>query len=225
MCDLPSVLSGPSHLDMVDPDQVGARDRDGITAPDVLGVDLGEVDVLDDDVLDPVGHVDALALDDTGGALADQGLVGLDLDRVPGSLVVGDGADGWGAGLVVIAPLRSLQALVICLIGVDIRQDKVPTHVVLVDGQLAAGSGAVRRTSSLRRGSLRVSEVEGLGQDDDTGGAVREVRNKLGVGRGVDGSGRATTGNALGETLSGAGDTSGSNAVGEGGQRRENHPW
>lgn len=101
-------------LDMVDPDHVGARDGDGITAPHVLGVDLGEVDVLDDDVLDAVGHVHALALDDTGGALADQGLVGLDLDRVPRSLVICDGADRGGAGLVVLAPLRLRQALEIC---------------------------------------------------------------------------------------------------------------
>lgn len=96
------------------------------------------------------------------------------------------------------------------------------THVVLVDGQLAAGSGAVGRTSSLGRGSLGAGEVEGLGQDDGTGRAVREVGNKLSVGLGVDGGGRATASNSLGETLSGAGDTSGSNGVGEGGQRREN---
>lgn len=99
------------------------------------------------------------------------------------------------------------------------------THVILVDGQLAAGGGAVRRTSSLGRGSLGVGEVEGLGQDDGTGGAVREVGNQLGVGLGVDGGRRATTGDSLGETLSCAGDASGSNGVGKGSQCRENHSW
>lgn len=92
-------------LDVVDPDHVSAGDGDSITTPDVLRVDLGEVDVLDDDVLDTVGHVDTLALDDTGGALADKRLVGLDLDGVPASLVVGQGADLGGVGLVLCAPL------------------------------------------------------------------------------------------------------------------------
>lgn len=104
---------GLSHLDMVDPDHVSAGDGDSITTPDVFRVDISEVDILNDNVLDAVGHVDTLALDDTGGALADQGLVGLDLDRVPGSLVISDGADSRGAGLVVLAPLKSKQALVI----------------------------------------------------------------------------------------------------------------
>jgi len=92
-------------LDVVDPDHVGAGNGDSVSAPHVLGVDLGEVNVLDDDVLDTVGHVHTLALDDTGGALADKRLVGLDLDRVPGSLVIGQRADNRGAGLVVLAPL------------------------------------------------------------------------------------------------------------------------
>lgn len=104
--NLSSAISGSSHLDMVDPDHIGTSNGDSITAPHVLRVDLSEVDVLDDNVLNAIGHVDTLALDDTGGALADQGLVGLDLDRVPGSLVVCDGADGWRAGLVVLAPLE-----------------------------------------------------------------------------------------------------------------------
>lgn len=91
---------------MVDPDHVGTRDRESITTPHVLGVDLGEVDVLDDDVLHAVGHVKTPALDHTSGSLADQRLVGLDLDRIPGSFVVGQGADGGGARLVVLAPLK-----------------------------------------------------------------------------------------------------------------------
>lgn len=33
-------------LDVVDPDKVGAVESDGITAPDVLGVQVGDVDVL-----------------------------------------------------------------------------------------------------------------------------------------------------------------------------------
>lgn len=54
------------RLDVVDPNQVGAVDRDPVTAPDVLGVDLGDVDVLDDDVADAADHAQALAVDDAG---------------------------------------------------------------------------------------------------------------------------------------------------------------
>lgn len=113
MGNISSIVWGLSYLDVIDPDHVSAGDGDSITTPDVFRVDVGEVDILNDNVLDAVGHVDTLALDDTGGALADQGLVGLDLDRVPGSLVISDGADSCGAGLVVLAPLKSKQALVI----------------------------------------------------------------------------------------------------------------
>lgn len=105
------MVGSQSHLNVVDPDHVGTSDRDSITTPDVLGVDLGEVDVLDDNVLDTVGNVHALALDNTSRSLADQRLVGLDLDSIPASLVVGQGADSRGAGLVVLAPLRRKQAL------------------------------------------------------------------------------------------------------------------
>lgn len=36
----------------VDPDQVGSVNGDGISSPDVLWVDVGDLDVLDDDVGD-----------------------------------------------------------------------------------------------------------------------------------------------------------------------------
>jgi hypothetical protein len=42
---------GITYGDSVDPDHVGAVDGDGITAPDVVGVQLGDLDVLDDDVV------------------------------------------------------------------------------------------------------------------------------------------------------------------------------
>lgn len=99
------------------------------------------------------------------------------------------------------------------------------THVVLVDGQLASGGSAVRRTSAGRRCSLRASEVEGLGQNDGTGRAVGQVRNELSVGRWVDRGSRATTSNSLREAFSGSGDTGGGNGVGKGSQRREDHGW
>lgn len=61
---------------MVDPDEVGLVDGDGVASPDVLGVDVGDGDVPDYTADD----TKALALDDAGGALADEGLVGVDGD-------------------------------------------------------------------------------------------------------------------------------------------------
>ena len=66
--------------DVVNPDHVGAVDGDGITTPDVLRVDLGSTDVLDDDVLNAASHTETLALHNTLGALADDRLVALDGD-------------------------------------------------------------------------------------------------------------------------------------------------
>ena len=64
-----------SYLDVVDPDHVRAGKSDCIAAPDVLRVELGDVNVLDDYVFDAVGEPDALALDDTFRARADDRLV------------------------------------------------------------------------------------------------------------------------------------------------------
>lgn len=136
--------------DVVDPDQVGAGQGDGITSPDVLGVELGDADVLDDDVLHAVGHAQTLALDDSRGAGAEDGLVRGDLDGVQTGLVVGD-RDGGSVGLVVGAP------------------------VVLVDGLLASGASSPGSTSGLGGGALGSGEVEGLGQNDDASLGVGEV--------------------------------------------------
>jgi hypothetical protein len=43
--------SGSTYGDSVDPNHVCAVDRDRITSPDVVRVQLGDLDVLDDDVV------------------------------------------------------------------------------------------------------------------------------------------------------------------------------
>lgn len=75
---------------MVDPYQVRAGEGDGITAPDVLRVELGDMDVLHDDVLD-AGKAEAFSADYALGAFADDGFVGLDIDGRDSSFVVRDG--------------------------------------------------------------------------------------------------------------------------------------
>lgn len=81
--------------------------------------------------------------------------------------------------------------------------------VVLVDCNLASSGSTPRGAAGAGGGSLRAGEIEGLGQDDHAGGRVTQVRDQLGCGAGVDGGGRATASDALGETLCGAGDTDG----------------
>jgi hypothetical protein len=43
-------------FDVVNPYHVGAIDGNTITSPDEFGVDLGDVDVLDNDVADTISH-------------------------------------------------------------------------------------------------------------------------------------------------------------------------
>lgn len=44
------------RLDVVDPDHISPIDSDTISSPNILGVNFGDVNVLDDDVLHSVGH-------------------------------------------------------------------------------------------------------------------------------------------------------------------------
>lgn len=50
---------------MIDPDKVSTVKSDCISTPDVLRVEFGDVDVLNDDVLGSVGDAQALATDNT----------------------------------------------------------------------------------------------------------------------------------------------------------------
>lgn len=176
-----NVLAGDQVSgNVVDPDEVSTIDGDGITTPDVLRVDVGEANVLDDDVLSIGVDANTLALDDTLGALADEGLVGADGHTEHTSLVVLDARDLGGVGLVVVAP------------------------AILVDGLLAGGASAPGSAPSRGSGTLSSGEVECLGQDDDTGRGVGKVADKLSGSRGVDGCSRASTSDALSKTLSSA---------------------
>ncbi len=166
---------------MVDPDHVGVVQGDGISTPDVLRVEIGDVDVLDDDVLGTADHAEAFALDDPLASDTDQGLVRPDSDAENAGLVVLDRHLG-GVGLVVGAP------------------------VVEVDGRLATRAGAPRSAASLGDSALGSSEVKGPVEHDDAGLGVTEVRDQLGSGRRIHSRGAASAGDALGEALSRTGD-------------------
>lgn len=149
-----------THRHVVDPDVGAAVKSDSITTPDVLGVELRDGDVLDNDIVDTTSKTKALAKEDTVLAVTDDGLVALDLDRVQSGLVVAD-IGGGSVRLVVGAP------------------------VVLVDGDLAGGVGAVGSAAGLGSGALGLTEVEGLREDDGIGvGGGEVVLKLLGGGRG-----------------------------------------
>lgn len=167
--------------DVVDPDKIGVIDGEGITTPDGVRVEVGNVDVLDDDVLGAAHDTETLAFDEALATNTDEGLVGSNGDTENTSLVVLDGGGG-GVGLVVLAP------------------------VVLVDGGLALGSGTPGETSGLGGGTLGADEVEGSVKIDDAGRGVAEVGDELGVGLGVDGRTTLTTGSRGGEALGGGGE-------------------
>lgn len=171
------IIISRTYSNVVDPDHVGLVKGDGISTPDVLRVDVGDLDVLEDNVADAV-HAKTLA-NNLGVVLANDGLVAGDSDTEDTGVVVLDRGRG-SVRLVVGAP------------------------VVLVDSKLASRSSAPGSTTGGGGGSLGSGEVVGSREDDDTGRAVAQVAHELVGGRGVHSSGRATTGNSLSETLSGA---------------------
>lgn len=184
-----------TYSNSVNPDHVGAVERDSITAPDVVRVQLGNLDVLDDNVVGAGNDAETLALDHTAATLTQDGLLGVDSDTKRACIVVGNG-DRRSARLVVLAP------------------------VVLVDGQLACRASAPGSTASTGSGSLSVGEVKGLLQDDDTGGRVAKVRDQLGIGLGVDGRGVTTTSNTFSKAFGGTCDGDGCYVRGPGRERR-----
>lgn len=161
---------------MVDPDQISTVEGDGVSAPDVVRVEFGDLNILNDNIAD-ADHAETLA-HDLGIVLAHNGLVA-----------------GYGDA--------EETSIVVCERGVGRVRLEVGAPAVLVDGKLAGSGCAPGSTTGRGRGSLGSGEVVGSIKDDDTGTAVTQVAHELGGGRGEDSSGRATSSDALGETLSG----------------------
>lgn len=83
------------ELVVVDPDAVVASlEIESVSAPHHTGIDVGELDALDDDILCVLGQRQALAFQDTLAANTQDGLVAANLESRRSSGIVGDGADG-----------------------------------------------------------------------------------------------------------------------------------
>lgn len=183
-------VSGNEHLttnevdlDVVNPDVVGAVEGDSVTTPDELGVELRDVDVLDNDVADTVHQAQTLSTQDTRATHANNRLVGGDFQALNTGVVVRAGQGG-----IATAPVGA----------------------ILLDGILARATAGVRGGfAALAVGALALAakEVELLVDKDDTGGAVRQPGLQLADVAGRSGSGITATGRAASETEGGASDT------------------
>lgn len=78
-CDVRSLANGQlflrhshrrqTHSNVIDPDIICAVQGDGISAPNVLGIDIRNGNILNDDIGGTVYDAQALALDDTTGPI------------------------------------------------------------------------------------------------------------------------------------------------------------
>lgn len=153
--------SASPYLDVIDPDVRGAVESDSVAAPDILSVQVPDLEVLEDHVVRAACDSESFASDNTIPANALDSLIARYHEWVEGSLVVSD-AGFRCRFLVVVAP------------------------VVRVDRQLTRGPSAVRCASSLRGCTFGVSEVEGLGNEDVERTGLTEVVSQLGVSVGSD---------------------------------------
>lgn len=118
-----------TYGNMIDPNQVAVVQGDGISSPDIFGIKIRNLDVLDDNIFCPTDDAQTSALDHAGASGADQTLIARDSDAERSGGVVLDCHRGC-IGLVVGAP------------------------VVLVDGLLTGGPGAPRRAAGGCHGAL-----------------------------------------------------------------------
>jgi hypothetical protein len=98
---------------VINPDHIRIVNSDSITAPDVLGVQVRDVHILDDDIASTTDNPQPLPLDDTSTAGPDERLVGLHRDSKDTGVVVADRHLGC-VGLVVGAPAVLVDGHLAC---------------------------------------------------------------------------------------------------------------
>lgn len=91
-------------LDVVNPDEVSAIQSNSIATPDVLGIQLRNVDILDDNVACTIANTQTLAANNTRAANTNNGLVGGYINTLDGSLIIST-----GEGRVITAPIGGVK--------------------------------------------------------------------------------------------------------------------
>ena len=165
---------------MVNPNVVGAIQVNGITAPDVLRVKLGDMDVLDDDVFGIVGHAKSLATEDTSTTDTNNGLVRGNRQAFQTSVIIG-AFRRW----IVTAPVGTVR-----LDGVLARA--------------AAGVGVRNTALAVSTSVLAADEVELLVYEDHTGSVITQPGLQFSDATGGRWACISTTCSAAGESKSGA---------------------
>lgn len=130
---------------MVNPDEVGTVERDGIPAPDVFVVQIRDNDVLDNHVAAP--HPQPLALDGGLTAHSEDGLVAADVDGLSRSLPPG----GCGSVAAVAALLDDLLEVAPSPQDAHTLPDSVPSDSVesySLERVMTRGSSSVRSSVS-----------------------------------------------------------------------------
>lgn len=126
-------------LYVVDPDEVGVVQGNGIAAPNILRIEIRNPYILDDNVLRTTDNSEAFALDHAFGADTNDGFVRGNNYAQDCSIVIGDGDLG-GIRLVILAP------------------------VILIDSLLTAGAAAIRvwLATCCSCGSFGADEIEAV---------------------------------------------------------------
>ena len=163
---------------MVNPNVVGAIQVNGITAPDVLRVKLGDMDVLDDDVFGIVGHAKSLATEDTSTTDTNNGLVRGNRQAFQTSVII-SAFRRW----IVTAPVRT-----VCLDGVL--------------AGAAAGIGVRDTALAVSAGVLAADEVELFVYEDHPGSVITQPGLQLRDATGGCRTGISTTCSATGKSKS-----------------------
>lgn len=224
------LTANASSSNVVDPDHVAVVNGDGITAPHVLGVDVGDGDVpgkifvkrysqlLSSGVytywmmmlLAPLTIRRPLPLmipaEPEPRIVLSEATV---IPSVPALSLV-----NYQYMASTVSPMQGAFHLLGNGDGGSARL-VILAPGVLVNGNLASRRGTPGSATSASSGTLGATEVKGLGQDNDTSLTITKVRDQLAGGRRVDGSSRATTGDTLGETLGGARDADSSSVGSE----------
>lgn len=65
-------LSSMSYLDVINPDHISTVQGDGITTPNILRVQVRNVNILNDDVAGTADNLQALSFDNSGATRANK---------------------------------------------------------------------------------------------------------------------------------------------------------
>jgi hypothetical protein len=139
---------------VVNPNIICSIKGDSITTPDQARVKVGDMDVLDNNILNSISETKTFAFDNALGTNTNDALIRADHDRVQAGLVILD-SNLLSARVVISAPL------------------------ILVDRKLAVRACSPRSAACFSRRSLGTLEVKSSLQVDDTGGVILQVVDKL----------------------------------------------